>query len=255
MHISSCHKISFTKYKRIIILFIILFSLSYTPIFSQRNGLIGKTDKSERALIFTLGPSYCFGDVGGSAKANANALEDIQFKNIRYAFSLGFRQSFNNRFGYRISLHQGLYSSTDKGSRYDQRGYAYNSNIFEVTALGEFNPFQGNISQLPYRIYIYGGAGVAAAFIHFTGKEVSPPNSSKTSEVAPVIPFGFGYEMGIKPKVKLGLEVGWQYAFSTYMDGIKTKSGNNDFLGNISFTLAYKLSGDNRYDINRWYEI
>ena len=179
-------------------------------------------------------------------------MDDINFKTIRYAFSVGFRHSFENRLAYRISLHQGFYASTDVGTRYDHRGYKSTSNILEISALGEFNLIQNHIKKNAFRLYLYGGGGLAYAFINQTGNPTRTPAISETRAFAPVLPFGFGFETWLNSNLSLGLEMGWQYTFSDFMDGIGTKDFNsqNDILANISLTASYKLSGSIGYSRN-----
>jgi len=231
------------KDKQIIIVLLVFVFFPLTTLFSQRNGLIGGKKENIGALVLTAGPSYCFGDLGGSTKANATAMDNINLENVRYVFSLGFRQSFNNKLAYRLSFHQGLYESTDKGSSKDNRGYESSSNIIKFTALGEFSVFQGFINSQPWRIYIYGGGGLAYASVDLKGSPVRAPNLSETSEFTPVIPFGFGFDVWANSNLSLGLEVGWQYAFSDYLDGVQTGGANrnNDILANVSFTLSYRI--------------
>ena len=217
-------------------LLILLFSIQEISAQNRnRHGLIGGNYNTVSSLVFTGGASYLFGDLGGS---------DINFNNVRYQFSLGYRQLFANRLGYRISLHYGLYESTDEGSRFaDIRGYATTSNIFKLTALGEFNVLQSFTARRPWRVYVYGGVGLAYASINSHGNPVNA--SFKASEFAPIIPFGAGFDTWISPNFNIGLEFGWKYAFSNYMDGIRTVgSQNNDILGNISLTFSYRLSGN-----------
>lgn len=234
--------------KQIVIVFIILL-LFPTVLFAQRKGLLSDKDRYNASLVFSLGPSYCFGDLGGSVKPNPTPLDDFAWKNLRYAFSAGFRQSFN-RFSYRVSLHQGLYASTDKDSRYAYRGYESTSNVMELTTLAELDVVQGFIGINPYRLYAFGGGGLAYAAVDMTGSKASAPNVFQTSDFTPVIPFGFGFDMWISSKWNLGLEMAWQYAFSDFMDGVKTggNDAQNDILANLSFTLSYKILGRNAHD-------
>ena len=224
------------KIKLLFLFSILLFSIQEISAQNRnRHGLIGGNYNTVSSLVFTGGASYLFGDLGGS---------DTNLDMIRFQTSLGFRHLFDNRLGYRISLHYGLYEATDAGTR-DARGYAITSNIFKLTALGEFNLLQSFTTRRPWRVYVYGGAGLAYASIDSHGNPVTGSASFKASEFAPIIPFGLGFDTWMSPNFSIGLEFGWKYAFSNYMDGIATAgSQNNDILGNISLTLSYRLSGN-----------
>jgi len=225
--------------KKILILsslLLILFSIQEISAQNRnRQGLISENNNSIGSLVFAGGPSYLFGDLGNG---------EIHLNNIRYQFSLAYRKSFANRLGYRISIHYGLYEATDAGTR-DLRAYAITSNIFKFTALGEFNVLQSLTAQHPWRVYIFGGAGLAYASVNSHGNPIIAPSSFKPTELAPIIPFGLGFDTWINPNFNIGLEFGWKYAFSNYMDGVRTaRSQNNDILSNISITLSYRLSGN-----------
>ena len=240
-------------------LFFVIFLFPIQTTFAQnRRGLIG-TNNNIGSLTFTIGPSYLFGDLGGSVKENPTAFDNINLNNVRYEVSLGFRHSFNNRFGYRLSLHHGLYESADAGLRNEARGYASTSNITMFTVLGEIDIFQSRaairsrgagatVAVRPWRIYAYGGGGGAYASIDLTGNSTAgnPRATSKTSESTPIIPFGLGFDIWTNSNFNIGLEIGWKYTFSDYMDGIRIRDSANDILGNISLTLSYRVfGGDN----------
>lgn len=231
--------------KKYILFFFIIFIFFTQITFAQdrnRSGLIRKNN-GVGSLVFTIGPSYLFGDLGGSTKANPNAFDNLNFNNIRYEVSLGFRHSFNNRLGYRLSFHHGLYESQDRASLAQTRGYASTSNISMFTALGEINIFQSRTAARPWRIYAYGGGGLAYASIELTGNPIVGNATYKTSEFAPIVPFGLGFDVWTNSNFNIGLEFGWKYAFSDYMDGIRVRDSANDVLGNVSLTLSYRIFG------------
>jgi len=226
-------------------LFFVIFLFSVQTTFAQnrnRSGLIG-TNNSVGSLVFTIGPSYLFGDLGSSASENSTVFDNINLNNVRYEVSLGFRHSFNNRLGYRLSFHHGLYESLDRGLLAENRGYASTSNITMFTALGEINIFESFAVRRPWRIYAYGGGGVAHASINLTGNPATGNATSRTSEFAPIIPFGLGFDIWTNSNFNIGLEFGWKYAFSDYMDGIRIRDSANDILGNISFSISRRLFG------------
>ena len=228
-----------------LILFFIVFIFSTQSMFAQnRRGLIG-TNNNVGSLVFTVGPSYLFGDLGGSASENSTVFDNFNLDNVRYEVSLGFRHSFNNWLGYRLSLHHGLYESQDRASLAETRGYESTSNISMFTALGEFNIFQNRAVAYPWRIYAYGGGGIAYASVDLTGNSTAgnPRATEKASEFAPIIPFGLGFDIWTSTNFNIGLEFGWKYAFSDYMDGIRIRDSANDILGNVSLTVSYRIFG------------
>jgi hypothetical protein len=230
------------KNKYTVIFFVIVVFFVQNTFAQNRRGLIGGS-YNVGSLVFAAGPAYLFGDLGGSMKENPTVFDNINLDNVRFEVSLGFRHSFSNRLGYRVSLHHGLYESTDEGLRNDHRGYASTSNISMFTAWGEFNILQFYDAAYPWRMYVYGGGGFAYASIDLRGSPVTGNARSKTSEFTPIIPFGLGLDVWTSPNFNVGLEVGWKYALSDYMDGIEIIGTQNDILWNASLTLSYRIFG------------
>ena len=234
--------------KGYLLIFLIVFSFFTQTAFSQnknRHGLIGGNYNSLSSLFFTVGTSQIAGTL--RSVATKSVFDDIfDFNSVRYEVSLGFRHSFANRLGYRISLHHGLYKSIDATQRFPNT----TSNITMFTTLGEFNIVQSFTATNPWRIYAYGGLGLAYAFINFDGAMVTEAGNVtfRTSEFAPIIPVGLGFDMWINSNFNIGLEVGLKYAFSDYMDGVRLAGSqsrlSSDVLLNVSLTFSYRLSGN-----------
>jgi|GEM_PF-6859098 len=229
--------------KRIFFFFVIfIFSIQTISAQSGGRGLIGTTNNIG-SLIFTVGPSYMFGDMGGATRENSNALSSFNASNVRYEASLGLRHSLDYRFGYRVSIHHGLYESRDIASL-AHRGYASTSSITMLTAVGEINLIQFLRSAVPWRLYAYGGGGVAYASIDWKGGPMRGASDTfKASELAPILPFGLGFDIWTNSNVNVGLEVGWKFALSDYMDGLRIRNTSNDIMGNVSFTISRRLFG------------
>ncbi|HQF11999.1 MAG TPA: hypothetical protein PKV22_07015, partial [Paludibacteraceae bacterium] len=70
-----------------------------------------------------------------------------------------------------------------------------------------------------------------------------PDDKIKPNETSFSLPYGFGYEYFISPRISIGAELMWNYAFNDFLDGISTVSSKkNDLLTSFSLTFSYKLS-------------
>jgi hypothetical protein len=221
-----------------LLIFFLIFSFFTQTTFAQKRdneGLI-KVNSSVGSLVFTVGAAHCIGDFTGPI------LGRFSFNTIRYEASMGFRHSFPNRFGYRVSIHHGLYESRDA----DQRLPSTTSNITMFTALGEFNVFQSSTTFRSSRMYVYGGGGWAYASIDFKGNLESSSIKNvtfKSLESTTIIPVGLGFDIWINSDFNFGVEGGFKYAFSDYMNGVRIAGSRNDILANISLTISHRLFG------------
>jgi len=214
--------------------------------FSQdKNGLYGKHKPSVGSIILTgIGPAYCFGDIGGSVSQQALlGANDWDVRFTRYLFSLGFKQEFKNHFGYKLVFYTGHFAGSDNGSRMAYRNFSYTNNINELTLQGEYNIWGGNFSETPHTLYIYGGVGVLNSNSNFTGdKSTRPDDKFKNSVTSPVVPIGIGYQYRFTDKLAAGVEFGWHYILSDYVDGYSSvTSKHNDTLSALNITITYKL--------------
>jgi hypothetical protein len=199
-----------------------------------------------------FGLAYLFGDVGGSIKEQALfGLNDWKLFNTSFLYSLGAHHLFPNNFGVKAAIHYGRFSGDDIGSRNLKRGYDFKSNILEFTLHGEYVFWGGPNSMHHYRGAWYGfaGAGImnSNAELKFNGVLVSESPAGRKDDIklvsiAPVIPFGIGYNYRFSDKLTLGAEFGWQVIMSDYADGISAQnSKSNDALSSLTMTLPIKL--------------
>ena len=209
----------------------------------RRNGLIGRRSTSVSSLIFSAGPEYLYGDTQGSIfnKSNYSGVHN-------YNISLGFRQTFANNFGYKASLNFGNQVGDDVGSKMFGRAYSFESQIIEALICGEYSIKWGGRYRrsIPNTVYGFLGAGVLNSNIpnHTLLGSASTGTLFVTNAIAPVIPFGFGYQYQLTDEFSLGAEIGWKYVISDFVDGIKPPAGNsksNDVIGGLSITIAYRL--------------
>lgn len=213
----------------------------------RRNGLIGRRSTSVSSLVFSAGPGFLFGDTQGSIFNTSN------YSSVHnYDISLGFRQRFQNNFGYKASFNFGNQVGDDAGSKMIGRGYSFESKIMEASICGEYSMRWGGgryrryRNSMPNSLYGFLGAGVLNSSIPNQSylPSYSAGTTFATTDTAPVIPFGVGYQYQLTQDFSLGAEIGWKYIISDYVDGLKPPTGNsksNDIIAGLSVTVSYKL--------------
>ncbi|MEI7505052.1 MAG: hypothetical protein WCJ61_17395, partial [Paludibacter sp.] len=155
--------------KKILIFSLLILLILPSLSAQRRNGLIGRRSTSISSLTFSAGPGYLFGDTQGSIFNTSN------YSSVHnYDVSLGFRQRFQNNFGYKASFNFGNQVGDDVGSKMIARGYSFESQIFQASVCGEYSMKWGGGRYRRYRnsepnsIYGFFGAGVLNSSINYT---------------------------------------------------------------------------------------
>lgn len=146
---------------------------------------------------------------------------------------------------------------------WDYRGLSFRTPLVEAAVLGEIYPFKerkytcDGVLRKTLSPYLF--AGIGATYTNPTVNVASgvrfPPlprelqaDVDNLQRWAAVIPFGLGLKWNVAERVALGVEGGYRYSLSDYLDGtsLAANDGRNDgyFLGNIwgSFRFGDKDS-------------
>ena len=168
-----------------------------------------------------------------------------------YDISLGFRQRFQNNFGYKASINFGNQAGDDIGSKMAAgRGYSFESKIIQASVCAEYamkwggGKYKRYRKSMPNTVYGFLGAGVVNTSINNTLGDKNYLGTTFNKDTAPAIPFGIGYQYKISDDFSLGAEVGWKYVFSDKVDGLVPPSTNskfNDIIAGLAITVSYKL--------------
>ncbi|MGC3977240.1 MAG: DUF6089 family protein [Paludibacteraceae bacterium] len=239
--------------RKFVIIMFLLLTASGLRCYSQKNNGLIRHSYVGSLIVTGIGPAYCFGDIGGSVSdqflLGANDW-DVQF--TRYFFSVGFRQEFKGRFGYRLTYYTGHFEGSDKNSRLAYRDFAFKNNINVITLQGEYTFFGGSFSDIPHSLYFFTGLGIINSTANFQGDKSSRPDDRfKDKVTAPVMPVGIGYQYRISERATVGLEFGWHNAFSDFIDGYSSStSKRDDTISALTLTFSYKLFEKNAEKCN-----
>ncbi|MCC5928243.1 MAG: outer membrane beta-barrel protein [Cyclobacteriaceae bacterium] len=147
-----------------------------------------------------------------------------QLANSMPGLTVYYRQNFNPYLSLRVSALIGGLKGSDTypiDAFAEERAYAFNILITELSAIGEFNflDIRNKHSLIKWTPYLMGGVGVMAMFGHAEATDNFSP-------VQPVIPFGLGLKFALSQQFTLDITYGFRKTFFDHLDNI---SSSGDF--------------------------
>lgn len=232
--------------KKLFLYIAILFLTTLGVNGQSRRGLYSHS-KSDgySVLIVGGGPAYLFGDVGGAMQSTVFKGSTFNPNSTSGMGSLGFRHIFVNNLSLKANLMYCKLFGSDAETILQYRGYDFSSTTIEASFQAELFLFGGpnSYNNNPHSVFIFAGAGNLTYIPVLTGNSRSQDVIKTGLSNAPILPFGFGYEYYLGEGFSLGSEFGFRYAFSDFLDGLKTPySQNNDLLLNFNVTVSYNFS-------------
>lgn len=208
---------------------------------------------------------HYFGDIGGAATASTwYGLKDINFLKIRPGITAGMRYRFAKPFQVKALYTTGFLTQHDEGSRNHKRQYGFFAYMNELTVVAEYyiipesdeNYFysimqiRGRIRHYrkPFSLFVFAGGGAVYNMVWPRDRLVGAPRFNGNNTFAGIIPFGIGAKYALYPRISAGAELGLNYVFSDFIDGLTTRtSKHNDIYYNFNLNINYKLN----YEIKR----
>jgi hypothetical protein len=205
-----------------------------------------------------IGTSTFFGDIGGySHGENSLGFKDITLLQTRYSVNFSAKYRITQVINARISLSYGLLHATDERGSNEGRGYEASTTIFEPALIGEYY-FVKNSAETSYLFNKGRSKGMigflkSLDFYAFTGiggliYSVEPNEVFKNSgrfnpgRFTAVVPLGLGGTLSAYPNLKFGLELGFRYALTDYIDGFTSPDSRaNDVYYFLNLNVTYRL--------------
>ena len=229
--------------------------------FAHTNTTIAQSEEyvQQGELGVTIGSAHYFGDINTRAS----------IKRPKPAIGLFFRKQFGNYVGLRIAGHYAQlgYSDTYSDNEFQKRrNLSFNSNIWEIAAMGDFNffKFQPNDSRYLFTPYITLGLGVFTydPYAYLNGKKeflrplgtegqtIGYQNRKQYGTMAVCVPFGAGIKYNVSPNINVSFEISHRYTFTDYLDDVSTTYvGANNFPASGNGPTA-RLLQDRSYEID-----
>ena len=192
-------------------IFVILF------VFTISSNCDSATPLTSKEIGVFIGESYYLGE-----------LNKIHFTPFNLAASAYYRYNYDDRIGLRTQLSYGKIEGSDATSTNEfenARGLSFNSSIFELSGMGEFNFFNFSyLSPKSYKITPYAFLGIGIFYHHHAGIFAE---GTKYKNIQAAIPLGLGLKYGFG-KFGLALEWGIRKTFTDYLDDVSKYYSSSD---------------------------
>jgi len=179
------------------------------------------------------GVSQYFGDLN----------PDMHFNTPKPAIGIFFRKQFGNYIAARAQVfytelgYSDTYNSQNEFEH--RRNLSFNTNIWELTLLGDFNFFKFIPGEAGHRYtpYISLGFGVFSydPYAYYEGQKVylrplgtegqgsaAFPDRKPYGTMAFCIPLGIGFKYNINPHLNWGFEISYRFTTTDYIDDVST---------------------------------
>ncbi|MDB4060476.1 DUF6089 family protein [Vicingaceae bacterium] len=187
-----------------------------------------------------LGGANYVGDVGGSQSKSQPWLLDMNLSRTRYSFGGFYRYNFTRNIAAKVSLNYARISGADSLSGIASqraRNLSFRTDIIEAQITAEYYFFtRKNINRASYtRIdfgsYAFAGAGVALFYPYaeldnkwYSLRPLQTEGVDNSyDEMTIVVPLGIGAHLTFNKKLRVGIELGYRFTFTDYLDDISTR--------------------------------
>ncbi len=178
----------------------------------------------------TAGAAHYFGDLNNRGNINRPKI----------ALGAFFRRQFGNYISARIMGHYAKLGYSDiysKNEYQKSRNLSFNSDIFELAIVGDFNFFKFIPTDRYHTFTPYASLGIGFMtydpYAYYNNEKVylRPLNTEGQTfyngrksygTTAIVVPIGFGVKYAISPKVNLSFEVNYRFTNTDYLDDVST---------------------------------
>lgn len=232
-----------------LLLYILFFSLTLSS-YSQWS----RWKRLRYEVCIGIGTSSFMGDLGGGKNSDSfldDYFGDFDFSATRPSFYVGGRYKLSPLFSTKVNLALGWVTGNDKWSTdigRQSRNLNFSSVIFEQSAVLEMNIIKENNAKRwskrrkkrvrAYSVNLYTFLGVGGFYfspqayvlddegdkvwynLHDIGTEGQTITGNNYSRYSVCIPFGLGFKYGLNRKLDIGVEYGYRYTFTDYIDDV-----------------------------------
>jgi hypothetical protein len=230
-----------------LLLFCFIVSLSHAQIWKLKR----------YEVVFGVGPSFFFGDVGGFSQAiDILGIRDVSLRQTRFDSNISFKYRINQNINIRLSLTSAFFHATDTRGSNELRGFESSTFAFEPAFIGEYY-FIKNKAENSYlfikgrktgligflrSLDFYAFTGIGGLAYSVKGNDRLENFGMKTGGFTGIIPVGIGSTLIYSPNFNFGVEFAGRYSLSDYIDGYTSQySSSNDVYYFFNFTITYKL--------------
>lgn len=186
-----------------------------------------------------LGASNYIGEVGGKGEEPKPWLLDMNLAKTNITVGGFYRYNFTRNIAAKIAVSYARIGGADSTSNIKTqiaRNLSFRTDIIEASLTGEYyfftinNMSRASNARIDFGAYAFAGAGIALyyPYAQSNGKwyYLRPLQTEGAEnaydEMTIVIPLGAGANFTFNKKLKLGIEFGYRFTFTDYLDDIST---------------------------------
>lgn len=177
---------------------------------------------------------------GGAISFDGDVNKGSLLSNTQPAFGAFVRYNINPHITTRINFHKGTLQADDNNSSdlaIRQRNFSFQSDLIELSVMGELNilPFVPDDPNHVFAPYLWAGIGVCwfDPTTNYQGKVIHlqtigtegqglEGNAAKYGLMQLTVPLGIGLKYALSPRIHIGIEIGYRYTTSDYIDDVST---------------------------------
>lgn len=188
----------------------------------------------------SLGGSNYVGDVGGSGPEAKPWLLDMNLSKTNIGFGGFYRINFTRNIAAKLSVNYARIGGADSLSGIATqiaRNLSFRTDIIEASLVAEYyfftmnNLSRSSRSRIDFGSYIFAGGGVALFYPYaqydnkwYYLRPLQTEGVDNAYDVMTVaVPLGAGATFTFDKKIKLGIEFGYRFTFTDYLDDISTR--------------------------------
>jgi len=185
-------------------------------------------------IIYGVGITNYFGDIGGAEDPDASAFSDLDFAYTRPGLSVGYRYKILDRISAKGSFSYLNFHGSDAGSQYEGRNYAFSANMFELYGHVEYHitpekqmiqyskmALRGGLEKINAALNVYVFLGLSAGYSKpkaLDGFESSDRFVDNKNFIL-AFPVGIGLKYPLAVNTYIGFELSGRFTLSDYIDG------------------------------------
>ena len=185
--------------------------------------------------VVGVGINSYFGDIGGAATTdNLFGIKDISIKSTRPSFHIGARYKIRENISVKMNFNYGFISGNDEGSKNNDRGFQFYSQIFEPSVQAEYSIISeeqksrssalfnkrgmiNNYSQI--NLYLYAGIGAVKHWPKPNEVMIASLNYDPDYPTFGIVfPVGVGLKYVLSQNWSVGGEFGVRWTTTDFLD-------------------------------------
>ena len=212
-----------------------------------------------------------FGISAGSSQYFGDLNPNPRFNTPNLALGAFFRKNFGSYVALRVDAHYAFLAYSDKLNSYNEfmyrRNLSFNTNIWELALMGDFNFFKYIPGSEYHRFTPYATFGIGLfnydPYTYYQGQKVflrplgtegqgsaAYPDRKPYGSMAVCFPLGVGGKYSLNARMNLGFEVLYRFTTTDYIDDVSktyAPDAQPQFLPNGQPTVWYALQ-DRSYE-------